>query len=241
MNTGIAIDSEDFELRRDYQTAIDCLVLCESVIGALQAQLAAKDEEIAALEETAVRMSLELATLKAFEDAHRSTRRVPDGDGGAGAFDPDPNHDQDSRPSSLDGTLRRWPVASGLASVDATVPAMDAGSLISLLSNGSVTVSWDGEDHPVLDDCAPHQTRASSCYVHPNTRRNDDCAIQDKGGGIVADEKNGATRYNRFDYETIWRSCVTLREEIQRSSFYLEQETTGWERDRNAWARMWRV
>eukprot|EP00584_Thalassiosira_punctigera_P004171 CAMPEP_0172528392 /NCGR_PEP_ID=MMETSP1067-20121228/2801_1 /TAXON_ID=265564 ORGANISM="Thalassiosira punctigera, Strain Tpunct2005C2" /NCGR_SAMPLE_ID=MMETSP1067 /ASSEMBLY_ACC=CAM_ASM_000444 /LENGTH=309 /DNA_ID=CAMNT_0013312289 /DNA_START=141 /DNA_END=1070 /DNA_ORIENTATION=- len=69
-------ERDDARLRRDYQHAIDCLLQCESVIDSLQEQLASKDERIAALEARIVEMSLELASSKAFEDEHRSVRRV---------------------------------------------------------------------------------------------------------------------------------------------------------------------
>jgi len=41
---------DDFDLRRNYQTAVQCLIQCESIIGSLEGQLASKDERIETLE-----------------------------------------------------------------------------------------------------------------------------------------------------------------------------------------------
>lgn len=64
------------DLQESYHNAIQCLKQCESIIGTLQDELSSKDEIIATLEMKIVQMSLELTKLQAFEDVHRSTRRV---------------------------------------------------------------------------------------------------------------------------------------------------------------------
>lgn len=63
-----------------YQDAVHCLTNCEAIIKILEEQLASKDEHIATLEGKLVKMSMELASSKAFEDEHRSKRRSSDGD-----------------------------------------------------------------------------------------------------------------------------------------------------------------
>mmetsp|Transcript_1091 Transcript_1091/g.1904 ORF Transcript_1091/g.1904 Transcript_1091/m.1904 type:complete len:324 (-) Transcript_1091:186-1157(-) len=95
-----------FDLPKNYQNAIECLIQCDSVINSmerqlkskdeqiasleqaqsktthddqvrlrsLQKKLASKDDRIAALEEQVVKLSFELASLKAFEDEHRTKR-----------------------------------------------------------------------------------------------------------------------------------------------------------------------
>ena len=80
--TGSSTDHKnDFDLRQEYQNAIDCLLRCEHIISALQDQVTKKDGQIATLEEKLVKMSLELASSKAFEDEHRSKRRPSQEDG----------------------------------------------------------------------------------------------------------------------------------------------------------------
>lgn len=74
-NSDRSDDSDNFDLKRDYQNAIDCLINCEELITTLQKRLQTKDEQIASLEETIVQMSLQLANSKAFEDEFRSTKR----------------------------------------------------------------------------------------------------------------------------------------------------------------------
>lgn len=69
------IDLEFNELRKYYAGAVECVKQCESIIADLQEQLASKDCHISSLENKIVKMSLELASAKAFEDEHRSTRR----------------------------------------------------------------------------------------------------------------------------------------------------------------------
>ena len=62
-------------LRQDYEEAIDCVYLCESIINQLQENLAAKDEQIISLEKRLVEMSLELANFKALDDEHHLSTR----------------------------------------------------------------------------------------------------------------------------------------------------------------------
>ena len=73
---------ESFQLRQEYQNAVNCLIRCEFIIKSLQeevaskdvqlqTQLVAKDGQIASLEEKIVAMSLELASLKGMDDEHR--------------------------------------------------------------------------------------------------------------------------------------------------------------------------
>ena len=66
--------NSEFSLRQSYEHAVQCLVSCESIIGDLQEDLAAKerqliskDEVIHNLEEKLVQMSLELALTKGRE------------------------------------------------------------------------------------------------------------------------------------------------------------------------------
>lgn len=59
---------EESDLRRDYQTAIDCLIQCESIIENMKEQLLSKEEMIASLEDKIMTMSLELASSMARED-----------------------------------------------------------------------------------------------------------------------------------------------------------------------------
>jgi len=73
---------EQFDLRQDYENAIDCLVNCESLISTLQQRLKVKDEKlqlkdehISNLEETIIKMSLQLANLKASEDETKLAKR----------------------------------------------------------------------------------------------------------------------------------------------------------------------
>jgi hypothetical protein len=61
-------DLNESDLRRDYQTAIDCLIQCESMIKDLQDQLLAKDERIESLEDKIMHMSLQLASSMSRED-----------------------------------------------------------------------------------------------------------------------------------------------------------------------------
>lgn len=67
---------QEDDLRQNYQNALECLVHCEAIINSLQGSLVAKDQRIATLEDKIVQMSFELASSKAFEDEHRSRRRV---------------------------------------------------------------------------------------------------------------------------------------------------------------------
>lgn len=73
---------EQFDLRQDYENAIDCLVNCESLISTLQQRLKVKDEKltlkdehISNLETTIIKMSLQLANLKASEDEYKMIKR----------------------------------------------------------------------------------------------------------------------------------------------------------------------
>jgi hypothetical protein len=72
--TGDAVSVYEFDyldesdLRRDYQSAIDCLIQCESIIKHLQEQLLSKEERIVSLEDKIMHMSLELASSMARED-----------------------------------------------------------------------------------------------------------------------------------------------------------------------------
>ena len=59
---------DEFDLRENYQQAVECLVQCEYVMKSLQVQVANKDDQITGLEERVVQMSLELASAKARED-----------------------------------------------------------------------------------------------------------------------------------------------------------------------------
>jgi len=61
-------DLLESDLRRDYQTAIDCIIQCESIIENLKDQLLSKEEMIASLEDKIMTMSLELASSMARED-----------------------------------------------------------------------------------------------------------------------------------------------------------------------------
>ncbi len=61
-------DLNESDLRRDYQTAIGCLIQCESMIKDLQEQLLSKEERIVCLEDKIMHMSLELASSMARED-----------------------------------------------------------------------------------------------------------------------------------------------------------------------------
>lgn len=61
-------DSDDFDLRANYQNAVDCLIHCEVVMKKLQEELASKNCQIANLEGKLVEMSLELASSKATVD-----------------------------------------------------------------------------------------------------------------------------------------------------------------------------
>ena len=77
----------DLDLQREYEVAVDCLVHCERIISSLEAKLethesklARKDDQIAALEEKMVQMSLELAKAQAAEDIIRSKRRTSTAD-----------------------------------------------------------------------------------------------------------------------------------------------------------------
>ena len=61
-------DLHESDLRKDYQTAIDCLVQCESIIKNLQEQLLSKEERIVSLEDKIMHMSLDLASSMAHGD-----------------------------------------------------------------------------------------------------------------------------------------------------------------------------
>lgn len=50
---------------------------CEAIVNEIKEELAKKDDKIASLEENLVRMALENASLKAFEDEHRANKRIP--------------------------------------------------------------------------------------------------------------------------------------------------------------------
>ena len=72
--TGDAVSVSEFDdlhesdLRKDYQTAIDCLIQCESIIKNLQEQLLSKEERIVSLEDKIMHMSLKLASSMAHGD-----------------------------------------------------------------------------------------------------------------------------------------------------------------------------
>ena len=61
-------DLNESDLRKDYQTAIDCLIQCESIIKNLQKHLLSKDERIVCLEDKIMHMSLDLASSMAHGD-----------------------------------------------------------------------------------------------------------------------------------------------------------------------------
>ncbi len=67
-SVGIHDHKEEVDLPRCYQNAIDCIVQCESLIITLWIWLTSKDKEILLLEEKVIRMSLDLISLKVFED-----------------------------------------------------------------------------------------------------------------------------------------------------------------------------
>jgi len=58
-------------LRREYESAVECVVQCETIINILQEQLTSKDDKIASLKDMIVEMSLELASLKTLKDEHQ--------------------------------------------------------------------------------------------------------------------------------------------------------------------------
>lgn len=122
----------ELELCQCYQNAVECLVDCDNVITNLQEELTSKNDLIASLEEKIVRMSLELATSKAFEDEHRSRRRVS-------------NEDPcwDSRPTSL-------PLSLGAMSCGPDVSWLDESA--SMVSVGSGT--GEGEDFRLYSSSA---------------------------------------------------------------------------------------
>jgi hypothetical protein len=78
-SSGLFIEDGDFdsqfELRRNYEGLVKCVVAFETIIDALCERLESKDEWIVDLEKKLVEMSFELASLKAFADEHRSKRR----------------------------------------------------------------------------------------------------------------------------------------------------------------------
>jgi hypothetical protein len=61
-------DLNESDLRKDYQTAIDCLIQCESIIKNLQEHLLSKEERIVCLEDKIMHMSLDLASSMAHGD-----------------------------------------------------------------------------------------------------------------------------------------------------------------------------
>ena len=61
-------DLNESDLRKDYQTAIDCLIQCESIIKNLQKHLLSKEERIVCLEDKIMHMSLDLASSMAHGD-----------------------------------------------------------------------------------------------------------------------------------------------------------------------------
>lgn len=185
---------ERFDLARNYQNAIDCLVQCDAVIRSLEgrlaarereldardaeldskdealaakdeeiraleeriarttslpdrreeldaardAELAAKDREIELLEEKIVRMSLELASSKAFEDAHRSTRRKKS----VAEFDDedeDEGSDDELYPAPLPSV--RAPLDISVVKKGATTKADRRRHSTSVLSSDSVTTA----------------------------------------------------------------------------------------------------
>jgi len=65
----------DFDLHRNYHDVVDRLIQCNSLINALQDQLASKEEQIKNLEGKLVEMSIELASSKALEDEHQLLKR----------------------------------------------------------------------------------------------------------------------------------------------------------------------
>mmetsp|Transcript_27127 Transcript_27127/g.49259 ORF Transcript_27127/g.49259 Transcript_27127/m.49259 type:complete len:381 (-) Transcript_27127:83-1225(-) len=88
-----SIDSEEFNLHKNYHSAIECLLHCEQIISNLQEELISKDDQIAnlenilqeqvvskddhiaALENKLVHMSLELASAKSLVDEHQLFKR----------------------------------------------------------------------------------------------------------------------------------------------------------------------
>eukprot|EP00581_Thalassiosira_minuscula_P028636 CAMPEP_0183755048 /NCGR_PEP_ID=MMETSP0739-20130205/3881_1 /TAXON_ID=385413 /ORGANISM="Thalassiosira miniscula, Strain CCMP1093" /LENGTH=423 /DNA_ID=CAMNT_0025991739 /DNA_START=107 /DNA_END=1378 /DNA_ORIENTATION=+ len=75
-------DTNEFNLRHNYENAIACLLQCNVIIQSLQVQLATKDEalvqqerQISSLEGRIIEMSFELASAKALEDEHRLIQR----------------------------------------------------------------------------------------------------------------------------------------------------------------------
>lgn len=82
MSDGDCDELELALLRQSHEKALDRIRQYETEVGALRAQLAARDERVAALEEKIVHMSLQLASSRAFEDAHRSVQRMPTSDFG---------------------------------------------------------------------------------------------------------------------------------------------------------------
>jgi len=79
-SSGLFIEDGDFdsqfELRRNYEGLVKCVVAFETIIDALCERLESKDEWIVDREKKLVEMPFELASLKAFADEHRSKRRL---------------------------------------------------------------------------------------------------------------------------------------------------------------------
>jgi len=69
-------DDEEADLRQDYQSAVDCLIQCESLFNTFQTRISSYEEQIALLEEKVMSLSLELASVKAREDYRRLKKSV---------------------------------------------------------------------------------------------------------------------------------------------------------------------
>lgn len=73
-------ECDELDLHQRHQHALDCIKRYEIIFSNLQGNLYSRDERIETLEKKIVHMSFELASTKAYEDEHRSTRRSSSSD-----------------------------------------------------------------------------------------------------------------------------------------------------------------
>jgi len=201
-------DHDELDLRQRYQGALNCQLQYEIKFSILQGQLALRDERIAALEEKIVHMSFELASSKAFEDKHRSTRRTPNTDGNG--RDDGGDDDELFSVALLDANKHHHdPVGQPAIGDTAAAIAKNhrkalAGSLP--WSFGSTSFGCTDTDYSMNDDEATASLEPScpndSCSSVPSTRfgklfRKDRRPPKEERVVLEAGEMNGARWWNK--------------------------------------------
>ncbi|KAL7550689.1 hypothetical protein ACHAWF_013909 [Thalassiosira exigua] len=217
---GVYAQDETDDLAENYLAAIECLKHCERVITALKSQNAAKDDRIANLEEKIVSMSLELASSKAFEDEHRSTKRhLQDGEEGESCGKNEDSVGPQRRAPHRASSLSTAPGGSGNERPTRRTSLRGSGCTPDDLSS----LGNDSLDQPSLGSFPPYRPsrqatrRASTAEMSlgsagitsvatdnskkPNRRRSFWGSDLSRSAGNASAPKQGSLRSSRSDFD----------------------------------------